>query len=62
MLSAGIDVKIKKSHYIQFRLYYGQGFQNIFNDAYAQNGLKAYHSTLGSSIGYQFGFVRKKKE
>jgi outer membrane protein W len=54
LLSAGTDYKISEKQTLQLSIFYNQGFVNVFNGVFKENGLKAYNSVMGVKAGYNF--------
>lgn len=62
LIALGTDYKLSENHTLQFSIFYNQGFLNVFNGIYRENGLKAYNSVIGLRIGYNFGLNLLTKE
>jgi outer membrane protein W len=60
LLAVGTDYKLSTKKTIQLSLFYNQGFVNVFNGIYRENGLKAFNSVFGIRAGYSFGVMQKK--
>ena len=59
LLAVGTDYKLSPKNTVQLSIFYNQGFINVFNGIYRENGLKAYHSVMGIRAGYCFGLKEK---
>jgi outer membrane protein W len=55
LLAVGTDYNLSEKHNLQFSIFCNQGFLNVFNGIYRENGLKAYNSVFGVRAGWFWG-------
>jgi outer membrane protein W len=61
-IAVGTDYELTETHTIQFSLFYNQGFLNVFDGIYKENGLQALNSVFGVRVGYNFGIATRQKK